>query len=65
MLHSRKHGAPFFFTLIMVDLIKWLKIKYLRVPDTLLDAVKDEQARAREANRGARGGHASGPRGAQ
>jgi U6 snRNA-associated Sm-like protein LSm4 len=31
------------------------KIKYLRVPDTLLDAVKEEQARARETGRGARG----------
>ena len=31
------------------------KIKYLRVPDTLLDAVKEEQARAREAGRSARG----------
>jgi hypothetical protein len=32
------------------------KIKYLQVPDTLLDAVKEEQNRAREAGRGARGG---------
>jgi hypothetical protein len=31
------------------------KIRNLRVPDTLLDAVKEEQARAREAGRGARG----------
>ena len=31
------------------------KIKYLRVPDTLLDAVKEEQTRAREAGRSARG----------
>ncbi|KAF8733291.1 hypothetical protein AX14_003933 [Amanita brunnescens Koide BX004] len=38
-------------------------IKYLRVPDTLLDAVKDEQNRAREAGRSARGGHTSGPKG--
>ncbi|TFK26283.1 Sm-like ribonucleo protein [Coprinopsis marcescibilis] len=30
-------------------------IKYLRVPDQLLDSVKEEQSRAREANRGARG----------
>jgi U6 snRNA-associated Sm-like protein LSm4 len=35
-----------------------LQIKYLRVPDTLLDTVKEEQARARESNRGGRGGHA-------
>ena len=39
------------------------KIKYLRVPDTLLDAVKEEQARAREAGRSARGGPGPGPRG--
>ena len=38
------------------------QIKYLRVPDTLLDAVKEEQARAREANRSSRGTGA-GPRG--
>lgn len=38
------------------------QIKYLRVPDTLLDAVKDEQARAREAGRSARGA-GPGPRG--
>ncbi|KAF8435077.1 hypothetical protein L210DRAFT_3453348, partial [Boletus edulis BED1] len=31
------------------------QIKYLRVPDTLLDAVKEEQARAREVGRSARG----------
>ncbi|KAG6920128.1 hypothetical protein DXG01_004894 [Tephrocybe rancida] len=39
------------------------QIKYLRVPDTLLDAVKDEQNRARDAGRGARGAHVSGTRG--
>lgn len=38
------------------------KIKYLRVPDTLLDAVKEEQTRAREAGRSARGA-GPGPRG--
>ncbi|KAG5730456.1 hypothetical protein E4T56_gene17649, partial [Termitomyces sp. T112] len=38
-------------------------IKYLRVPDTLLDAVKEEQNRARDAGRGARGAHVSGGRG--
>jgi U6 snRNA-associated Sm-like protein LSm4 len=37
-----------------------VQIKYLRVPDTLLDAVKEEQARAREAGRSARGAHVSG-----
>ena len=36
------------------------QIKYLRVPDTLLDAVKDEQNRAREAGRSARGGGGGG-----
>ncbi|KAG9001885.1 RNA processing protein [Tulasnella sp. 427] len=36
-------------------------IKYLRVPDALLDVVKEEQTRVREAVRGARGGAA--PRG--
>ncbi|KAH0829116.1 hypothetical protein J3R83DRAFT_2592 [Lanmaoa asiatica] len=35
--------------------IRGSTIKYLRVPDTLLDAVKEEQARAREAGRSARG----------
>ncbi|KAL9712214.1 RNA processing protein [Leucoagaricus gongylophorus] len=36
--------------------IRGSTIKYLRVPDTLLDQVKEEQNRAREANR-TRGGH--------
>ncbi|KAH6885493.1 U6 snRNA-associated Sm-like protein LSm4 [Coprinopsis sp. MPI-PUGE-AT-0042] len=35
--------------------IRGSTIKYLRVPDQLLDSVKEEQNRAREANRGARG----------
>jgi len=39
------------------------KIKYLQVPDTLLDAVKEEQNRAREAGRSARGAHVSGASG--
>ncbi|KAI0764408.1 hypothetical protein BD413DRAFT_193875 [Trametes elegans] len=45
--------------------IRGSTIKYLRVPDTLLDAVKEEQNRAREAGRSARGAHVSGvgPRG--
>ncbi|KAL0955715.1 hypothetical protein HGRIS_001935 [Hohenbuehelia grisea] len=43
--------------------IRGSTIKYLRVPDTLLDAVKDEQSRAREAGRSARGSHVSGNRG--
>jgi len=43
--------------------IRGSTIKYLRVPDTLLDAVKEEQNRAREAGRGARGGNVSGGRG--
>ena len=41
-------------------LILFDQIKYLRVPDTLLDAVKEEQTRAREAGRSARGAHVSG-----
>ncbi|KIJ98924.1 hypothetical protein K443DRAFT_680370 [Laccaria amethystina LaAM-08-1] len=40
--------------------IRGSTIKYLRVPDTLLDAVKDEQNRAREAGRSARGGSGGG-----
>ncbi|KAF8979580.1 hypothetical protein BDQ17DRAFT_1381577 [Cyathus striatus] len=36
--------------------IRGSTIKYLRVPDQLLDAVKEEQNRAREAGRSARGG---------
>ncbi|KAG9105386.1 RNA processing protein [Ceratobasidium sp. 392] len=39
--------------------IRGSMIKYLRVPDALLDTVKEEQLRARDANRG-RGGHAPG-----
>ncbi|KNZ81222.1 U6 snRNA-associated Sm-like protein LSm4, partial [Termitomyces sp. J132] len=35
--------------------IRGSTIKYLRVPDTLLDAVKEEQNRARDAGRNARG----------
>ncbi|KAF9647718.1 Sm-like ribonucleoprotein [Thelephora ganbajun] len=40
--------------------IRGSTIKYLRIPDTLLDAVKEEQTRAREAGRSARGAHVSG-----
>jgi len=41
--------------------IRGSTIKYLRVPDALLDVVKDEQTRAREAGKSARGGsHAGG-----
>lgn len=43
--------------------IRGSTIKYLRVPDTLLDAVKDEQNRAREANRSTRGSGPGGSRG--
>jgi len=44
--------------------IRGSTIKYLRVPDALLDAVKEEQNKAREANRGARGSSFTrGPRG--
>jgi hypothetical protein len=37
-----------------------MQIKYLRVPETLLDVVKEDQNRARDANRNSRGGHTSG-----
>ncbi|KAI5890164.1 Sm-like ribonucleoprotein, partial [Schizophyllum commune H4-8] len=37
--------------------IRGSTIKYLRIPDELLDQVKDEQIRAREAGRAARGAH--------
>ncbi|KAF9444056.1 Sm-like ribonucleoprotein [Macrolepiota fuliginosa MF-IS2] len=43
--------------------IRGSTIKYLRVPDTLLDQVKEEQNRAREANRNSRGGHTGVNRG--
>ncbi|KAL1756684.1 hypothetical protein FB107DRAFT_210826, partial [Schizophyllum commune] len=43
--------------------IRGSTIKYLRIPDELLDQVKDEQIRAREAGRAARGAH-PGQRGA-
>ncbi|KAF8339368.1 hypothetical protein F5887DRAFT_1136996 [Amanita rubescens] len=43
--------------------IRGSTIKYLRVPETLLDSVKEEQNRAREAGRSARGGHVSGGKG--
>ncbi|KAG8876969.1 RNA processing protein [Tulasnella sp. 332] len=36
--------------------IRGSTIKYLRVPDALLDTVKEEQTKARDASRGARGG---------
>lgn len=42
---------------------KRYQIKYLRVPDALLDTVQEEQARAREAGRSHRGG--GGPGGAR
>lgn len=54
MLHSRQHSARRPST-VSASLTS-TQIKYLRVPDTLLDSVKQEQTRAREAGRGARGG---------
>ncbi|KIY53051.1 Sm-like ribonucleo protein, partial [Fistulina hepatica ATCC 64428] len=39
--------------------VRGSSIKYIRIPDNLLDTVKEEQNRAREANR-ARGGHVPG-----
>ncbi|KAF8343005.1 uncharacterized protein EI90DRAFT_818696 [Cantharellus anzutake] len=44
--------------------IRGSTIKYIRVPDALLDTVKEEQQRAREAGR-ARGGGTRGARGTQ
>ncbi|KAF5393280.1 hypothetical protein D9757_000605 [Collybiopsis confluens] len=41
--------------------IRGSTIKYLRIPDTLLDVVKEDQNRAREAGRNARGTHTGGP----
>jgi len=61
VLHSRKHGTTFFFFFFLTrqhpDRISFgsEQIKYLRVPDTLLDVVKEEQNRARDTGRG-RGG---------
>jgi len=43
--------------------IRGSTIKYLRVPDTLLDVVKEEQSRARDTGRGTRGGGNTGARG--
>ncbi|KAI9511493.1 hypothetical protein F5148DRAFT_1280766 [Russula earlei] len=40
--------------------IRGSTIKYLRVPDALLDVVKEEQTRAREAGKSARGGSHTG-----
>lgn len=52
MLHSGKHSTFLVAAFLLFDDGAG-QIKYLRVPDTLLDAVKDEQSRAREA----RGSH--------
>jgi len=43
--------------------IRGSTIKYLRVPDALLDVVKDEQTRAREAGKSARGAGGGSGRG--
>ncbi|OCB85791.1 hypothetical protein A7U60_g7143 [Sanghuangporus baumii] len=43
--------------------IRGSTIKYLRIPDKLLDEVKEEQNRTREANKGSRGGAGGGARG--
>ena len=63
MLYSRKYSEVFLVRLVMFGTLTLVKIKYLRVPDTLLDAVKEEQNRAREAGRSARGSHVGGPGG--
>ena len=49
--------------LFLLDVNSSLQIKYLRVPDVLLDTVKQEQLRAREAGRSHRGGAGPGGRG--
>ncbi|KAJ4002066.1 hypothetical protein F5050DRAFT_1559477, partial [Lentinula boryana] len=43
--------------------IRGSTIKYLRIPDILLDAVKEEQVRAREVGRNTRGAGGPGNRG--
>ncbi|VDC02821.1 unnamed protein product [Peniophora sp. CBMAI 1063] len=43
--------------------IRGSTIKYLRVPDQLLDVVKEDQNRQREQSRNMRGGHAGPGRG--
>ena len=43
--------------------IRGSTIKYLRIPDKLLDEVKEEQNRTRDSNRGTRGGAGGGARG--
>ena len=40
--------------------IRGSAIKYLRIPEKLLDEVKEEQNKAKESNRGARGGAGGG-----
>jgi hypothetical protein len=62
VLYSRQYGASnvYFDTSLP---LKNPQIKYLRVPDTLLDTVKEEQSRAREAGRSGRGA-GTGSRGA-
>jgi hypothetical protein len=59
MLHSGEH-CTFPFLRKSNRSLNVLQIKYLRVPDNLLDVVKDEQNRARDANRNSRGGHTGG-----
>ena len=51
-------STPSFSLISHQSIIYTAQIKYLRVPDQLLDVVKEDQNRAREANRGSRGGHA-------
>jgi hypothetical protein len=47
-------------TVLTVHFVSGDQIKYLRVPDALLDVVKEDQSRAREAGKNARGGSHSG-----
>ena len=52
---STARGGP-----ILTAFFFFSQIKYLRVPDVLLDTVKEEQNRARDVGRNSRGGHIGG-----
>ena len=63
MLYSREYSTFLVTTIRGFHVLfqsLFMQIKYLRVPDNLLDIVKDEQNRARDANRNSRGGHNGG-----
>jgi U6 snRNA-associated Sm-like protein LSm4 len=62
--HTNADGDRFFY--YPETYVRGSTIKFIRVPDKLLDEVKEEQNKARESNRGARGvpGGGRGGRGA-